>query len=510
MALVVTVCSTIAWLIGGDVLVRLGEQVLGAATFSYNWVSIAGDAGYFGSAAPELFRNFWSLSVEEQFYVLWPLILPLFLLLPRRGARAAVAMGLAVASAGWMAAVVWTGGDVTRAYFGTDTHSFGILLGVALAFVLDELLDRPARDDAPAPIPAVTPPAGWTIVMPPSVTRTATATRAAWVGSRAARTVTGSLGIASLAGIAVCASLPAGDGAATFPGSLLAASLFTALAITAGVWPGSWFGPALDARPLRWVGDRSYGIYLWHWPLLVLAAAAVPVASGNVPVWIGLGVLALTLIAAEASYRFVETPVRRLGFVAALRRLRDLVRADSRGRLRALGVVTAGVLVLGGTSAAIAAAPSESSGESAVAAGQAALDRARRSAGPAATPAPALTPAAASSSPAAATPAPAPTGGPLTTKPSPMPQPTPVTGAEISAVGDSVMLASVPALFERLPGIQVDAEVSRSAWAGPGLLEGLASRESCATTSWWRSARTAPSTRTRSRAWRRSRGPTGT
>lgn len=463
LVLVVTVCSTLAWLIGGDVLVRLGAQVLGAATFSYNWLSIAADTGYFGGTTPELFRNFWSLSVEEQFYVVWPLVLPLFLLLPRGAARAVAALALAAASAVWMGAVVSGGGDVTRAYFGTDTHSFGILLGVALAFVLVPVLTLP-RNGAATP-PSIELPKGWTLALPASALLPA---RPRWVDARPTRTIIGCLGAAALVGVVLIAATAPSDGTLTFPGTLLAASVCTAVAIAAGVWPGSWFGPALDVQPLRWIGDRSYGIYLWHWPLLVLATAAFP--GTGVPVWIGLGVLVLTVVAAELSYRFVETPIRRRGFRACARSLGALALGGPRGRMRVGAVAIVGVLAFGGMTAAIAGEPEESSGEAAVAAGAAALEQATAS--PVATPSATATPT--------ATPTPAPTAseqpnGPLTTKPSPMPSPTPITGDQISAVGDSVMLASAPALLQTLPGIQVDAEVSRSAWAGPGILERLSS-----------------------------------
>ncbi len=426
---VVTVCATAAWFVGGDVLVNLGEQVLGAATFSYNWVSIAGGSGYFSAATPELFRNFWSLAVEEQFYVLWPLVLPLFLLVPRAWGRIAATLALAATSAAWMAALVGTGADLTRAYFGTDTHAFGILIGIALAFALEGRLGAPGA------------------------------------ATRRVRAVTGVVGAGAVTGIIALALLPPVPTVATFPGVVLAASVLSAVAIVAAVWPGSAFGPAIDARPLRWVGDRSYGIYLWHWPLLVLLVAALRGTGpdAGVPLEIGILTLALTVVLAEASYRLIEMPVRRHGFRGSLARVGRRLAGPPAVRLRALTAVVAGVLLLGGTSAAIAAAPDVSSGQAVVLRGwDAVQDADDDGSGDGADP--------------ATTASPEPSDAPvLSEDPRPVPSPTPVSGEEISAVGDSVMLASAPALLERYPGVQVDAAVSRSSWAGPGILQSLAS-----------------------------------
>lgn len=464
---VVAVCSTLAWLVGGDVLVGLGTQIAGVATFSYNWLSIADGGGYFAAATPELFRNFWSLAVEEQFYVLWPIVLPLLLFLPRTWLRVAAVTVLAAASAIWMGAAISRGDDLTRAYFGTDTHAFGLLLGVALAFLLTPLLTRPAAANVPemAHVPGgmhLAP--GWHIVLPPSAPRP-TATRPRWVDTAVARHATGAAGVLAVIWIVALASLAPSDDAATFPGALLGASVLTAVAIVAGVWPGSWFGRGIDVAPLRWVGDRSYAIYLWHWPLLVLAVAAYqgtgPIAG--VPGWIGLCVLAATVAASAFSFRFIEMPVRRLGFRASARALLARLRSGPRARLRALGAAVAGVLMLAGTGAALAAAPDESSGASVVAQGRAALEEAQRQA---------------SASPTPAAPSetvvPAPAGPPALATDAVPPAPLQVPGDQITAVGDSVMLASAPGLLERLPGIAVDAEVSRSIWAGPGILEHLA------------------------------------
>lgn len=404
------VCSSLAWIIGGDVLVRLGTQLLGAVTFSYNWFSIAAGAGYFADGSPELFRNLWSLAVEEQFYVLWPLLLPLVLLLPRRRWRVALAAGVGVVSAAWMGVVVLTGGDLTRAYFGTDTHAFGILTGVALAFGLNRNMP-------------------------------------AWAYHRGVRALVAVVGLLALVGLLGVATLPETATIATFPGAIAAAVALSAVVLVAGIWPRAGVGRMLDLAPLRWIGARSYGIYLWHWPLLVLLLAAMHTAPGEVPFGIGLLTLALTVAIAELSYRLIETPVRREGFRGALRLVRRALAGSPRTRFGAVASVVAGAVLVGGTSAAIAAAPAATTAQSAIDAGAAALANAASAADGQGAP-------------------PVPRG----------PSPVPVTGDQVTAVGDSVMLASAQALLDRFPGIQVDAEVSRSMWAAPRILRDLSDR----------------------------------
>lgn len=410
--LVLTVCATAAWLIGGDVLVGIGRQLLGASTFSYNWVALAGGADYFAASEPDLFRNVWSLAVEEQFYLLWPLLLPLVLLVRPRWARVTLMLLAAGASAWWMGSLA-TSGAVTRAYFGTDSHAFGLLLGIALAFAVQNLPDR------------------------------------AWMHGRVARSGGVLIGMLGLTLIVMAALQPEMPDTTTFPGTLLMASIGSVLAIVAGVVPGSWFGPAIDVQPLKWIGDRSYGIYLWHWPVLVLVAAAsgagvlgVSGLAGGVPVWVGLLALLISLAAATLSYRFVEMPLRRLGFRRALRAVRGRLGGPSpRSRLAMAGMLGVCVLALGGATAAVASAPAMTTSQMTILAGE----KARQKAVDAPPPAPA-----------------------------PSPSPAAIAGDEVTAVGDSVMLASAPSLYERFPGSMVDAAVSRSIWAGPDIVDGLA------------------------------------
>ncbi len=397
----VLVCATMAWLIGGDVLVGLGRQVLGASTFSFNWVSIANHTSYFAAGAPELFRNLWSLAVEEQFYLVWPLLLLALLLIRAPRLRLALVGLLAVASAVLMGVLYQPGADPTRVYYGSDTHSFGLFAGAALALLLRRTHGEQGEFPRARP----------------------------W------------LGLAALTGLLAAACWLHADGAVAYRGGLLGVSLLTAVVIWAGV-RGGRFGSILDSTPLRYLGERSYGIYLWHWPVLVLIQVAWPATPGWQPwqTWlVGALAAALTLVAAGISYRWLEQPIRRLGLRGSIRILARLAYGSGARRQAVVAAAVVGLLLTAGTTAAIVSAPAASSAQSEIERGQRALDAAARAAKAKAAPA------------------------------------RPIPGGDmITAVGDSVMLAAAPELQATFPGITIDAKVSRGMYSAPAILSSLA------------------------------------
>lgn len=109
LVLVVVVSASAALVVGGNPLVHLGRQVLGAATFSSNWLSIAAAQSYFDETTPELFRNLWSLGVEEQFYLAWPFVILLVLAVRLRQARVFIVLAIAAGSAMAMAVLAGSG-----------------------------------------------------------------------------------------------------------------------------------------------------------------------------------------------------------------------------------------------------------------------------------------------------------------------------------------------------------------------------------------------------------------
>ena len=263
--------------------------------------------------APSFYQHFWSLGVEEQFYLLWPLLLVVaFVLLRRSRARLAVAMG-AVALASFAACVMVTGTDEPTAFFWLPTRAWEFALGglVALALAGPRRLPRPLA-----------------------------------------------ISLAALGLVGLVIAIFGYDGQTRFPGTAAALPVVgTALLILGGTQSGP-IGRALSVRPMVFVGEISYALYLVHWPVFTLAQAARG-ADHPLPLITRLGLLALCVPAAYLLGRLVENPVRRSRRLAGLPAWGTLV-----GALAVSGVVIAfaatTVSVRGRTSLAadrLAAAP---------------------------------------------------------------------------------------------------------------------------------------------------------
>ncbi len=253
---------------------RLRGQVVAALAYVINWHFVFADVPYFEQfGRPSVLLHLWSLSIEEQFYLVWPPLLALALPRVRRmGLLAAVTL-----AAGGSAALAWVlwepFQDPSRIYYGTDTRAVALLCGVALALLAAGVAGGEA------------------------VTR--------W---RPAKELVGIAGM----GAVVVAMLTLGDlEERLYRGGFLLVALATAGAIWAAADSGSILSRVLGVRPMVWIGLRSYGIYLWHWPVIMLTRPDVDVPFDG-PTLVALRV-GLTLGIAALSYRFVETPLRRHG-----------------------------------------------------------------------------------------------------------------------------------------------------------------------------------------------------
>ena len=253
----------------------LRRDILAALAYVTNWDLIVAGETYFDSwERPSLLRHLWSLAVEEQFYVVWPLLMAGGLAILRNRLTLALILGGAAASAIAMAALYEPGSAVTRIYYGTDTRASGLLIGSALAFV-------------------------WS------------ARQSAGGGGLRARAEMAALTLAGLGGLGALAAftlLARGDTPFLYQGGFALVGVATAALIVAATHERSPLAKALGLPVLRWVGLRSYGIYLWHWPVMVLTRPGVDVPLDGVALFAIQ--VAITLWLAEASYRWVELPVR--------------------------------------------------------------------------------------------------------------------------------------------------------------------------------------------------------
>ena len=261
-------------------LPKLGENArfsLSSLFYVNNWHVIAEGQSYFDRFAGHApLDHMWSLSVEEQFYLFWPLVL--FVLLKLTGGKRAPlvvsTLVLAAVSFGWMAFLFNTGSDATRVYEGTDSRAGGILLGATLAIALTNAQ-------------------GYHI--PP-------------------RLLTIPAALLGVLGIAVLFWLLPDYSPHLYNWGLLALSAASVAVITAALDKRTLTSKFFGLTPLRWIGERSYGIYLWHLPAIVF-----------IPQWENLPwahpvlVTVVAIALAHISWTLVEDPVRRHGVVAPLK-----------------------------------------------------------------------------------------------------------------------------------------------------------------------------------------------
>ncbi len=268
------------------------------ATMFYfaNWHQIAGGANYFaatGNTSPLV--PTWSLAIEEQFYLLWPLVVLGLLHFTRRlSVLFWVCVAGAVASAAEMALLYKPTGNLTRLYYGTDTHAQCLLVGAALGVGLLLLAQRRRARAAEAEA------GGWD--------RLAARSEPAWAVSGRGRVALALVGVAGAVGAGVLWATTGGTSAFVYRGGFLLAALATAAVLASlACCRGTPVALVLSLRPLRYLGRISYGLYLWHFPLYAYLDHARTGLSG----WsLLLARFALTVAFATCSYFLVEKPIR--------------------------------------------------------------------------------------------------------------------------------------------------------------------------------------------------------
>jgi peptidoglycan/LPS O-acetylase OafA/YrhL len=444
LALMLVVVTAAATVIEPDQGASLRLALLAAVTYTSNWYQILHHVSYFASlglfTAPPPLDHLWSLAIEEQFYLIWPLIVwVLILRLNGRRARVTATLILAALSAVAMA-LEYSPGDPSLVYYGTDTHASALLIGaaLALAFPLATVASLPATQ----------------------VRRLDTA------------------GVVGLVLLAWAAGHFSGNDRAVYPAGLILAAVGAAGLVAAAAGTGV-IAAMTGLPPLRWVGIRSYGIYLWHWPVIALAGAIA--GPGPTSAWLWLLEAAVTIGLAYASWRFVETPILRDGFLTTCSRWRTLVdeglRPVSAHRRVAPMVVAAAALIAVAAAGYGVARPPGSAAPSGllrqVAEGQriSAASQASAQATPTASQPTSLPPVIAgpSASPSASS-----SSAPASACQTAATRPPKVSGRQVTAVGDSVMVASAVALDAALPGIYIDAQVGRAMVNGLALVQSLA------------------------------------
>ncbi len=268
-------------------------DALAAFVYATNWYMVFGQESYFEAVGrPSLLKHLWSLAVEEQFYLIWPVLATGALAVLGRRGLLLLAVAGAVGSTVLMASLYIPDVDPSRLYYGTDTRATGLLIGAALACL-------------------------W---VPGGESSRASAAVERRLSRRERRTgrlerkwgwltpvLLDVAGVAAFGGLVyLCFAVDEYQGF-LYEGGFAVVGVATAVLISALVHPRT-HTKIMDLWLLRWIGVRSYGIYLWHWPIYMVTRPELDVPLDG-PKLLAVRLVA-TLIIADLSYRLVETPIR--------------------------------------------------------------------------------------------------------------------------------------------------------------------------------------------------------
>lgn len=276
----VMIITTFVWvmLFNRDLLHTVRGDAISSLFYTSNWWFIFHELSYFDSfGSPSPLKNLWSLAIEEQFYILWPIVLVAgFYIFKKRSSITILALTGIIISATLMGFLYQPGADPSRVYYGTDTRSFELLVGCFLAFV-------------------------W------PMKRLSSKNLSINSGNLLNITSFITFGIVILSVVFLDEFQPF-----LYRGGMLLFCVNAAILIACISHPVSLLGKWLSLKPLRWIGSRSYGIYLWHYPVMVLSTPVYEI--GNPVYWRVCLQIVIIFIIAEFSYRFIEMPIRKHGF----------------------------------------------------------------------------------------------------------------------------------------------------------------------------------------------------
>jgi peptidoglycan/LPS O-acetylase OafA/YrhL len=286
-----------------------------ALSGTLNWLLVARHQDYFETIGrPPLLQHTWSLAVELQFYLVWPIILLTVLKYFGKKNIARIALIIAIISGTALFLVSLqldqaNAAQVSHIYFGTDTHSLGLFLGSALAV-------------------------SW---IPQNLSANIT---------RRAQDVIDGIGVVGLLGLISTFLFIDESNASLYRIAFPLAGIFGCLVIISLVHPASRFAPIISTPPFRWIGQRSYGIYIWHWVIFQVTRPSVDLSGQTWALYLARVLLVLAL--ADISLRWVEIPFRQ-GHVQTW--FRGMKYRSSKARVRQqLSVLVSIIAVLAVTS----------------------------------------------------------------------------------------------------------------------------------------------------------------